>query len=89
MNPVISPNILNILGNDFGSQGQNQEPEPQPQPEPKKPFWQKVGDFCNKVYTAIKPVLEVITVVAVALNAFARFRNAFGRRNRSQRAWGF
>jgi hypothetical protein len=87
MHPVIEPEVINILSGDSTYRTQQYVEQSHEEPEKKPSFWQKASGFFKKAMAAIKPILEVVCVLATALNAYSRFRNAMRPLPRTQRAW--
>lgn len=79
MNPVIKPNVLNVLCSD-PAPAQRDMFQSQPQPKPKlQTFWNKFGGLIKKVATVIVSALAILPPV---LNAISRFKVAFKLDNR-------
>ena len=77
MKPVIKPEIINILSSyPTSDQQRTQKTDFIPNTEPEqKTFWSKVGDFFKKTKTIVKPIMGLLTAIALTLNAISRFRN--------------
>jgi hypothetical protein len=87
MQPVIDPAVINILSDHSARSTQQCVEQSYDEPEKKQSFWQKASGFFKKAIAAIKPVLEVVCVLATALKAYSRFRNAMLPQPRKQCAW--
>jgi hypothetical protein len=75
MPAVIEPEVINILSGDSTHGTQQYAEQPHEEPEKKPSFWQNVKSFFKNAMEAIKPILEVVSVLISALNAYSRFRN--------------
>lgn len=79
MNPVIKPNVMNILCSD-PAPAQRGRFQSQPQPEQKqRTFRSKFGGLIKKVATVI---VSALTILPPVLNAISRFKAAFKLDNR-------